>query len=192
MFKILYSNGCREELTAASADSIGVRAYTPDGQHVFSFAASADNAAARLSGITGKLRSAAASASQAVEPEGLRLDATSPSDQKKLVIEADEFEDSELPELDKSARLTQQTMRHWIEAAEARQAVKQFETAFQCGAAALERGHMPYIELPVKDDTGQRRRAAQSTFEGGRQEQAVAMILQLSKGFLKLVDEHWK
>ncbi len=197
MLRIVYSSGFREEIAASAPDTISVHAYGPDGHEIFSLSAHGKGAARQLKSVLDQIRSHGATAKSESGVGDTRIEAMpQPGVPAALVATADlgslpALQES-LLQLDQGGHLAPATMRHWLEAAESRQALQQLETAFQCGVAALERGRLPHIRLRIKDDTSDKQMAARITFDNGKQAEAVAMILRLASNYLKLLEDAWK
>ena len=197
MLRIVYANGYREEITASMSDAISIHSYGPDGHELFSLKARWAGASKQLKAVADQIRTHGSTVKPETGGGEARFEAIPQAGGPAPAVVAADVGGftalrAALLELDKGGRLAPATMRHWLEAAESRQALHQLETAFQCGVAALERGHLPHIRLLLKDDTSNKRRAAGETFVDGNHAEAVAMILRLARNYLKLIEDAWK
>ncbi len=197
MLRIVYPSGFREEIAASAPDTMSVHAYGHDGHEIFSLNAHGKGAARQLKSVLDQIRSHGATVKSEAGAGDTRIEAMpQPGVPAAVVATADlgnlpALRES-LLQLDQGGHLAPATMRHWLEAAESRQALHQLETAFQCGVAALERGRLPHLRLRIKDDTSDKQMAARITFDNGKQADGVAMILRLARNYLKLLEDAWK
>ena len=106
----------------------------------------------------------------------------------------DEAQLSELPDLrlallnfDRHIQWTPRSVNRWISLSHDALASHKNADAFTALLHALDRAGVPYLKLRAKDDSGLKRRAADATFEGGKQVQAIEMLETIVRNKLALV-----
>ncbi len=195
--KIRYSRDFSETASPLNTDSLEVRAAREDGQTVFRFEARLERALERFEELHEAARSRFRRDKHDIPSEDLVFEISGPAPGEAIVLNRLDLDDAPpiremLLKIDKEAQLAPRSIREWLKAAEAHKARRQYAEAFQCATIALQRGHLPYIRLRIKDDTAQKHSAAQLTFDAGGQAQAVDIAIRLAANYLRLLESEWK
>ena len=195
--KIKYSRSFTETASPLSADMLEVRAARDDGQTVFRFEARLERSLERFEELYAAARSRFWRDKHDLPSDGLMFEFSGGTSGEQILVGRLDLDDAplireKLLEIDKDAQLAPRSMGEWLKTAQARKASGQYAEAFQCATIALERGHLPYIRLRIKDDTAQKHSAAQLTFDAGGQAQAVDIAVRLAENYLRVLENAWK
>jgi hypothetical protein len=197
MLDIVFSNGFRETLSPLDQNSVEVRAYDRRGQELFRFTSPLPEAETRMTCILEAIRTRGTTIKEGDDRAAILLSVASKTTGGKVAVAGSDLGQwpelrSELLAIDKRAQLAPSSIRHWLRALNSRKDEGRLDEAFQCGLTALERGHISYIRLMVKDDTLLKRKAASITFAEGRKSEAVEIIERLAQSRLRSVEREWK
>lgn len=124
----------------------------------------------------------------------IELDAVenAPLGQKRYVADVDLYDFPELIDalaaFDRTGRLTESSMRNWLNRSAQFRSAGQLPEAFRCAGAALARGHAPYLQFRVIDDTGQKKRVAEIMYEDGNIAEGVEILARLAYEWLEVVN----
>ena len=94
--------------------------------------------------------------------------------------------------VDKHGRLAVLSTKKWLELAHRELDAGHVATAFVYAEAAFRRSRLPYLDLPMKDDSALKFRAARSTFASGRTTEAITMLVRLAEQRLSVLEDAWK
>jgi len=199
MLDFLFTNGIRETFHPNGQNSVEIRGMNSRNVELFKFTSVLPDpeSQTRLTRIVDLVRRYGSALRPNAKRAGTFIQGATKVADVKVAIAAEDLGDhpvlqAELLNLDKSGRMAPVAIRGWLHALTVRRAAGQLDEAFQLGIAALERGHIPYIHLLLKDDTLLKRTAAVSTFEAGRKREAVDIIERLATDRLRRIEKDWK
>ena len=199
MLTILRPQLFQERITAGHA-GLQVHAFLIAGaeQEAFRFDAAQQSAADLLRNLAERFHEHQASLSTR-QPPSQSEDAwyeIANGAEKLVASEADVQKLVDLREalltLDRTGGLALRSTREWLKLAAAGSQAGDFDRAFRCASAALDRVRLPHLAVRMKDDSFLKYRAAQETFASGRRPEAVAMVTRLAESRLNLLEQAWK